>query len=145
MRPSDHRLLYTIASTVAITLVVLLWSSSSFAQSVELRAEIPFDFYVSGKLIPAGTYYVTSVGNNGAIRIWDKEGTQCGHPDKRSFKPGPRNQPYGFSSRWKRVFPFGTVLSRVRPRQKRTDVERELEAANRRDPVTLQLAVAPKK
>jgi hypothetical protein len=62
---------YFIATVAIIATAVLV--SSAFAQTVALRAAIPFDFYVGDKLLPAGTYTIEPGMNGNAIRVFDKQ------------------------------------------------------------------------
>lgn len=61
---------FAIAAVFA--LVVLTGAQSAMAQSQALRANIPFDFYVAGTLMPAGTYTISPSSWGEAIRVWDK-------------------------------------------------------------------------
>jgi hypothetical protein len=46
---------------------------SASAQSVSLRADIPFDFYVANTLLPSGTYIIQPV-NSDVLRFLDASG-----------------------------------------------------------------------
>jgi hypothetical protein len=138
-------MLYTIASTVAITLVVMLCSTTSFAQSIELRAEIPFDFYVSSKLMPAGTYYIASVGYNGAVRIWDKEGTSAVTLTNAASNRDPGTSRMVFHRIGSEFFLSELYWEGYDLGKSVQPSKRELEAANHKEPVTVQIAVSPKK
>ena len=59
-----------IALAIAIT-------APSFAQTANMRVTVPFDFYVSDRLLPAGTYAVTSHANANAIQVNDGRGNQA--------------------------------------------------------------------
>jgi hypothetical protein len=63
---------YTIAAVLAIAAAFL--APPATAQSPHLSATIPFDFYVAGKLLPAGKYTVATLGNGDAIRIFAENG-----------------------------------------------------------------------
>jgi hypothetical protein len=54
------------ASTILAmaSLVLLLGASATSAGSIELRADIPFDFMVGNKMLPAGTYTVSRPADN---------------------------------------------------------------------------------
>jgi hypothetical protein len=63
------------ALTLIGVLSLLLAAGSAFAQSVEVRANVPFDFVVNHTTLPAGRYAVTSVGAGNValmIRGFDK-------------------------------------------------------------------------
>jgi len=64
----------------------MLWVTSAFAQSQPLRANIPFDFYVAGKLLPAGAYTIETAGQGSAIQLWDRNGNSA-FVMTRSHKP----------------------------------------------------------
>lgn len=51
--------IFAIATVLA--LAAAIGAPSASAQSVDLRANIPFDFYAAGKLFPAGTYRLSQV------------------------------------------------------------------------------------
>jgi hypothetical protein len=53
---------------MSLCLLVLLPASAAFGQK-RIRAEIPFDFYVSGKQLPAGTYRFIRADDNKSVRI----------------------------------------------------------------------------
>jgi hypothetical protein len=52
----------TAIALLAITNLVM--AGNSFAQSNGVRATVPFDFTVSGKLLPAGTYTIKPVSES---------------------------------------------------------------------------------
>jgi len=58
----------------AIALVVALAAPILFAQSVQMRATIPFDFYVGDQLFPAGTYTILPRSQGNAISFIDPRG-----------------------------------------------------------------------
>jgi hypothetical protein len=60
---------------VAATIAVAISAPSLFAQSPRLNASIPFDFYISDRLFPAGTYTVSS--GSDAVRIYDNRGNSA--------------------------------------------------------------------
>ena len=45
-------------------MAMLLVGASAYAQEINLKANIPFDFIVAGKTLPAGMYNMKSVGSN---------------------------------------------------------------------------------
>ena len=59
---------------VAFVTAVAISAPSLFAQSPRLNASIPFDFYVSDRLFPAGTYTVAPGSAPDAVRIFDNRG-----------------------------------------------------------------------
>jgi hypothetical protein len=54
----------------------MIWAITAFAQSQPLRADIPFEFYVGEKLLPAGTYILSPTAQGDAIRISDQKGNE---------------------------------------------------------------------
>jgi hypothetical protein len=58
---------YTIA--VVLVLAAVIGSTSVLAQSDTLRANIPFNFYVGDKLLPAGSYTITPAGQGSTLRV----------------------------------------------------------------------------
>jgi hypothetical protein len=48
--------------TFAAVLATLLVSGSAYAQTIKIQANVPFNFVVSGKTMPAGSYLIQSVG-----------------------------------------------------------------------------------
>jgi hypothetical protein len=75
---------------VAVIIAVAISAPSLFAQSPRLSASIPFDFYVSDRLFPAGTYTVAPEGRMDALRIFDDRGNSVyvmtmGLSDNRSI------------------------------------------------------------
>ena len=64
--------IYAMAAVLMLAAV-----TSALAQSQALRATIPFDFYVSGKLLPAGTYVITPTSHGEAIQVSDRNGNSA--------------------------------------------------------------------
>jgi hypothetical protein len=54
----------------------MIWAITAFAQSRPLRADIPFEFYVGEKLLPAGTYVLRPTAQGDAIRISNEKGNE---------------------------------------------------------------------
>ena len=48
-------------------LVAVLAGFSAPAQAANVRAEVPFSFTVNGKVLPPGTYSLSSTGNGGLL------------------------------------------------------------------------------
>ena len=57
---------------VAVLIAVAISAPSFLAQSPRMSATIPFDFYISDRLFPAGTYTVAPQSN--AVRLYDGRG-----------------------------------------------------------------------
>ncbi len=55
----------------AVVLAVLISSIAAFAQSPVLTANIPFQFYVGEKLMPAGNYTIRLSNDNAMILMLD--------------------------------------------------------------------------
>jgi len=60
----------------AIALAIAI-AAPSFAQTANMRVTVPFDFYVSDRLLPAGTYAVTSHAHANAIQVNDSRGNMA--------------------------------------------------------------------
>src|ERR1043166_4762882 len=60
-----------IAGTLVMATLLVFSNSNCFAQAGQLRGEIPFDFYVGARLMPAGSYIVKSIGEGNAIQVSD--------------------------------------------------------------------------
>lgn len=54
---------------VTISLLTLLGVTYAYAQGLSARANIPFQFTASGKVLPAGQYDFTREANDEAIRV----------------------------------------------------------------------------
>lgn len=62
------------------------------AQTVELRANIPFDFHVGNKLLPAGEYVIQEQGSMVSVRSADGQGpgsTLFTYETTAGGRPGP--------------------------------------------------------
>jgi hypothetical protein len=59
---------------VVVAIGVAISAQPFFAQSLRLSADIPFDFYISERLLPAGTYLVEPQQNHEAVRLSDNRG-----------------------------------------------------------------------
>src|SRR5512141_1980169 len=59
----------TSFAVLALTVLVALAATSVYAQTFSVRANIPFDFYVGSKLMPAGEYTFDTILGNGLGRI----------------------------------------------------------------------------
>ena len=59
---------------VAVAIGVAISAQPFFAQSLRLSADIPFDFYISERFFPAGTYTVEPQQNHEAVRLYDHRG-----------------------------------------------------------------------
>ena len=58
---------------IALTLFAVLMVPATQAQSIILQAEIPFDFAVGNKWLPAGEYQVTKPNSHGVILIQSQD------------------------------------------------------------------------
>ena len=56
-------------------LSLLLATASAFAQTISLKANIPFNFVVNGKTLPAGEYTVKTMGSERTLSIRDSSQT----------------------------------------------------------------------
>jgi hypothetical protein len=48
---------------------LLFLGASAFAQTINLKADIPFNFIVAGTKLPSGTYSIESLGNGVALAV----------------------------------------------------------------------------
>lgn len=58
-----------------LVLSLLLVAGSAFAQTINVRGDIPFSFYAAGKSMPAGQYSIKSLpnGDSNAIMVQGSE------------------------------------------------------------------------
>ena len=75
----------------AIALVVALAAPTLFAQSVQLRATIPFDFYIADQLFPAGAYAIVPQARGDVITLLDPKGHTSFFMSKTQTKNGAIN------------------------------------------------------
>jgi hypothetical protein len=61
-----------ITALAFFTIAGFLTAGHALAQQHEVRATVPFDFTVGGKLLPSGNYTINSV-SNGGIEIRSRE------------------------------------------------------------------------
>src|SRR5581483_8581372 len=113
--------------TLVTVIAVLLVSGSAYAQTISVKAEIPFDFVVSGHTLAAGPYTIDSMGNGGAkallVRSADQQekmivlasGAQSAQPADRTklvfHRYGAR---YFLSQIWVAGNPLGHQLPKSR-------------------------------
>jgi hypothetical protein len=92
----DMNVRKNLAITALTLAATLLISNPAVAQLESLKANIPFAFYASGKLLPAGTYQITKMGGaDGAIQLSGPTGsvyvltganTQLSAQDRLTFR-----------------------------------------------------------
>jgi hypothetical protein len=58
----------------AVLISIAIAAPSFLAQTTRMSANIPFDFYVSDQLLPAGTYTVVPEARADAVRLYDSRG-----------------------------------------------------------------------
>ena len=56
-------------STAALAIVLAAQVS---AQTLTLKASVPFDFVVGGRIVPAGDYVVSTSGVLGVLQVWNE-------------------------------------------------------------------------
>jgi hypothetical protein len=59
---------------LAVIVAGLALNLTTFAQANGLRVQIPFDFYVSDTLMPAGNYLVSTLQNGRIIQLISNDG-----------------------------------------------------------------------
>ena len=62
--------------TLVAVLGLLLVAGSAFGQTIRVRADVPFDFVVSGKTLPAGEYEIKSDAKSAFLLVTN---TASGH------------------------------------------------------------------
>jgi hypothetical protein len=128
-------------SLLALSLVVsILAVAPASAKSVDgLRAQIPFDFHVGDRVIPAGDYAVSAMSDNEvALRIRSTNGDESvmtltnDRLAKLNSKASPRLVFHKYGDQYFLVAIWGTAeLGRSLPESKRErSLRRELQAAN---------------
>jgi hypothetical protein len=60
---------------MALIIATLTFVPSAFAQTVRLRADIPFDFYMNDQLMPAGLYTVSTLSDGKIVQVLSVKGT----------------------------------------------------------------------
>jgi hypothetical protein len=55
--------------TIVSVLSLLLAAGSAFAQSHQIKADVPFNFIVNRTVMPAGAYTISTVGMGGTLLI----------------------------------------------------------------------------
>ncbi len=71
MKNATNRVL-AFAAVVMMTYLTLVTGVQAQANQVELKANIPFDFYVGDKKLPAGNYTLRHPGNGAVWVIGDR-------------------------------------------------------------------------
>src|SRR6266567_2316478 len=71
-KKGDH-VMKRITAFALFTLTSLFTAGNALALDHALQANVPFDFTISGKTLPAGTYTITSVSSN-VIQIRSRDG-----------------------------------------------------------------------
>lgn len=63
--------------SVCICLIALLSAAGLMAfSSARLRAKIPFEFYAADQVLPAGSYFITTMNNGRAYKIQRQDGPE---------------------------------------------------------------------
>ena len=73
MKYEKVRLFTRVAAATAVALICVANPTAVQAQSSELKADIPFDFYIGGRSFPAGTYTVRLTAGS-AIQVQGQSG-----------------------------------------------------------------------
>jgi hypothetical protein len=136
---------YAVAVVFALAAFLLINIPNCFGQSTQLRANIPFDFYVGAQLMPAGTYMVQSVGAGTAIQVSDggrNSAFLLTHAAKNRQLDKSRMvfRRYGSEVFLSELYWTGFDLGRAVKVS-----ERELQAKNNLNSVTVQLDLSGKK
>ena len=87
-----------ISRTLMIAAVALVFGSAAYAQEINVRARVPFDFVLGDKAYPAGQYAIETASDNTyflSVKNIDAKTTQGltpSHPCISSKPTGPANQ-----------------------------------------------------
>jgi hypothetical protein len=87
-----------ISRTLMVAAVALVFGSAAYAQEINVRARVPFDFVVGDKTYSAGQYAVQTASDNTyflSVKNIDAKTTQGltpSHPCISSKSTGPANQ-----------------------------------------------------
>jgi hypothetical protein len=82
-----------LSVVVTLSAVVILSVAGFAAISGMIRAEVPFDFTVGSKKLPAGKYTVDARNSNGTLVIRNKETRKVVASISRSFEVDADNRP----------------------------------------------------
>jgi len=52
--------------------LALVLAAPLSAQTLALKASVPFDFIVAGRIVPAGDYVVSTSGEFGILQVWSE-------------------------------------------------------------------------
>ncbi len=111
-----------LGGVTALLIVALLGAVPVTAQTVLLRATIPFDFFVGDKAMPAGDYAIQpGIGVSQTLKLWSADGKHAvyfatfaietrgkGHADELVFKR--YNDEYFLSSVWRADSHLGQAI-----------------------------------
>ena len=87
-----------ISRTLMVAAVALVFGCAAYAQEINVRAKVPFDFVLGHKAYPAGQYAVQAASDNTyflSVKNIDDKATQgltSSHPCISSKPTGPANQ-----------------------------------------------------
>ena len=87
-----------ISRTLMVAAVALVFGSAAYAQEINVRARVPFDFVLGDKTYSAGQYAVETASDNTfflSVKNIDDKATQgltSSHPCISSKPTGPANQ-----------------------------------------------------
>jgi len=60
-----------VLGCLSMAAVAVLLAAPVSAQTITLKASVPFDFVVGGHTTPAGDYMVSTSGDMGLLRVWN--------------------------------------------------------------------------
>ncbi|MGQ9634180.1 MAG: hypothetical protein ACUVXB_08015 [Bryobacteraceae bacterium] len=55
---------------LCVALLLAVTAAPLSAQTLLLRANVPFEFYLNGKVMPAGEYQIDTKLGHGIVRVW---------------------------------------------------------------------------
>lgn len=127
----------------AVGLLATLASCSLYAQSVTLRADIPFEFRVGEKLMPAGEYFVDD--HDGMLRFQQKDGAYGAVSSLVMYGSGwPDQKPELRFSRYGDAYFLREVSDSVFTARAFGKTSYEKELARRSNPSTATVAIKGK-
>jgi hypothetical protein len=126
----------------AVLISIAISAPSLLAQTTRMSATIPFDFYVSDQLFPAGTYTVAPEARADAVRLFDSKGNSVfvmtrGQSDNKAINYSRLVfRKYGDTAFLASIFWEGYKTGRDLPS---SDMEKKIAEKGSSTPVAVQL------
>ena len=61
-----------VVGCLSMAALAIVLAAPVSAQTLALRASVPFDFVVGGRIVPAGDYVVSTSGDLGVLQVWNE-------------------------------------------------------------------------